>query len=332
MNQVFKPFLRRFVLVFFDDILVYSKSMSEHVIHLRSVLELLAPHHLYTKWSKCMFACSKVEYLGHVITAEGVHTDLKKVAAMQQWAISKDIKSLRGFLGLTGYYRKFVKGYGTIAAPLTSLLKKDSFCWSKEADLAFQQLKEAMLSPPVLALPDFDKPFVVECDASGRGVGAILMQQGRAIAYHSQALKGKNLALSTYEKELLALVIAMKRWIAYLVGRPFTVNTDQQSLKYLLEQKIGTPAQRKWFAKLLGYIFMVEYKKGKDNLVADALSRKVEIEDTDIDGEGGVLCMISFPTPAWLTNVKASYATDPLVQSIFQASQLGKEVPKGFSI
>ena len=217
---------------------------------------------------------------------------------------------------------------------MTTLLKKDSFCWSKKADLAFQQLKGAMTKPPVLALPDFDKPFVVECDASGRGVGAVLMQQGKPIAYHRQALKGKNLALSTCEKELLALVIAFKRWRAYLVGKPFTVKSDQQSLKYLLEQKIGTSTQQKWFAKLLGYNFVVEYKKGKDNLVADALSRKVEIEDIDLDGEnsGGVLCMISFPTPAWLTDLKASCATDQLVQSIFQASQLGKEVPKGFSI
>ena len=189
-----------------------------------------------------------------------------------------------------------------------------------------------MITPLVLALPDFDRLFVVECDASGKGVGVVLMQQGKPIAFHSQALKGKNLALSTYEKELLALVTAVKRWRAYLVGRPFTVKTDQQSLKYLLEQKIGTPAQQKWFAKLLGYNFVVEYKKGKDNLVFDALSRKVEIEDFNTDGEdyGGVLRMISFQTPAWLTDLKASYAIDQLAQSILQAYQLGKEVPKGF--
>ena len=169
-----------------------------------------------------------------------------------------------------------------------------------------------MVHPPMLALPNFDKPFMVECDASGRGIGVVLMQQGKPIAYHSQALKGKNLALSTYEKELLALVIAVKKWIGYMVERPFTVKIDQESLKYLLEQKIGTPAQQKWFAKLLGYNFVVEYKKGKDNLVANALSRKVEIEEFNPDDDvfDAVLCMASFLTPAWLANLKASYASD----------------------
>ena len=224
---------------------------------------------------------------------------------MQQWPVPKDVKALRGFLGLTGYYGKFVKGYGQIAAPLTALLKKDSFVWTLEAANAFQILKEAVSNPPVLALPNFSKPFTVECDASGVGLGVVLMQDHRLIAFHSQALKGNKLSLSTYEKELLALIMAVKKWRPYLLGRPFVIKTDHQSLKYLLEQRVGTPAQQRWITKLLGYAFIVEYKKGKENVVADALSRSSLVMLSE-----GTLCIISFPTPSWLSNLKKSYTSD----------------------
>ena len=213
--------------------------------------------------------------MGHIISGEGVQTDSKKTEAMLNWPAPNSLKSLRGFLGLTRYYRKFIKGYRQLASPLTDLLRKDAFHWDAATQYSFDQLKAMVASPPVLALPpDFSKTFLIECDASGHGLGAVLMQEGRPIAYHSQALKGKNIHLSTYEKELLALVVAVKKWRPYLLGKPFLIKTDQQSLKFLLDQKVGTPAQQKWIAKLMGYIFQVEYKKGRDNKVADALSRK----------------------------------------------------------
>nr|XP_023879731.1 uncharacterized protein LOC111992135 [Quercus suber] len=274
MNAIFRPYLRKFVLVFFDDILVFSSNFSDHLSHLKTVLEVLQSHQLYAKQSKCVFGCEEVEYLGHIISGSGVKADPRKTLAMQQWPIPQNIKSLRGFLGLTGYYRKFIKNYGAIAQPLTDLLKKDGFHWTDKALLAFNELKAAVVQPPVLALPDFSKSFIIECDASGYGLGAVLMQEQRPIAYHSQALKGKHLHLSAYETELLALATAVKKWRPYLLGRPFIVRTDHQSLKFLLEQRIATPAQQKWLAKLLGYAFIVEYKKGIENKVADALSRR----------------------------------------------------------
>ena len=225
-----------------------------------------------------------------------------------------------------------MKRYGLIVAPLTALLRKYSFTWTLAASKAFQLPKDAMSSPPVLALPDFTKPFVVECDASRLGVGVVLMQNQRPIAYHSQALKGKALALSTYEKELLALVVAVKKWRPYLLGRPFVIKTYHQSLKYLLEQKIGTLAQQKWITKLLGYAFIVEYKHGKENLVADALSRREDTRDVDANcSEVGNLCIISFPTPNWLDDLKASYFTDPTIQQTIQAIKSGQNVPVGFT-
>lgn len=183
MNAIFQPMLRKFVIVFFDDILVYSASIAEHGEHLTAVLTVLRENNFFVKMSKCSFCSTTVEYLGHLITAGLLKADPSKIEAMTAWPTPKNVKQLRGFLGLTGYYRRFIAQYALIAAPLTDLLKKDAFIWSAGAESSFQDLKEAMTSAPVLRLPDFDKPFCIETDASDTGIGAVLLQDNHPIAY-----------------------------------------------------------------------------------------------------------------------------------------------------
>ena len=183
MNSIFKPFLRKIMLVLFDDILIYSKSWEEHVQHVDKVLQLLKEQQLYAKPSKCFFGVKEVDYLGHIVSHEGVKVDLDKIKAMMDWADSQTWKSLRGFLGLTGYYRKFVWNYGRIIAPLTTLTKKDAFSQTLEATQAIEQLKEEMCKAPVLTTSYFTETFVVEFDALGNGIGVVLMQEGRPIVF-----------------------------------------------------------------------------------------------------------------------------------------------------
>lgn len=191
--------------------------------HIDVVFSILRTHKLYVKKEKCSFCQEEVKYLGHVISSKGVAVDSEKISTMLEWPKPKTIKALRGFLGLTGYYRKFIQHYRKIAAPLTSMLKKGNFRWEPKAEEAFEELKKAMTQAPVLALPDFSRQFIVECDASGSGIGAVLMQGKRPIAFFSQALQGKNLFLSTYEKEMLAFVLGVQRWRHYLLGQKFVV-------------------------------------------------------------------------------------------------------------
>ncbi|GKD52787.1 putative mitochondrial protein, partial [Tanacetum coccineum] len=212
MNEVFKAFLRKFTLVFFDDILVYSQTTEDHVTHLQLVLETMRRHKLYAKLSKCVFGTTHVEYLGYVISKEGMSTKPNKVRAMQDWPILTTLKQLKGFLGLTGYYRRFIKGFASLSRPLTQLLKENAFKWNSEAQLSFEPLKKAMVEAPVLGLPDFNQPFVIEIDASRVGLGAVLQQKGHPIAYLSKTLSPKHQSLSTYKKEFLAVLMALERW------------------------------------------------------------------------------------------------------------------------
>ncbi|CAL2229891.1 unnamed protein product [Prunus armeniaca] len=218
-----------------------------------------------------------VDYLGHTISAAGVGVDRKKIQCIKTWPKPATVKGLRGFLGLAGYYRKFVKDFGLISKPLTDMLRKDGFVWSTEAEKAFETLKHALTTTPILALPDFTKDFVIECDASNGGTGAILSQDRHPIAYLSKALSPKHRSLSVYDKEMMAVVHAVEHWRPYLLGRKFKILTDHQTIRYFLEQRITTTTQEKWLLKLLGYNYEIEYRAGKNNAGPDALSRKHEL-------------------------------------------------------
>jgi hypothetical protein len=309
MNATLSSLLHRCVLVFFGDILIYSSSFADHLQHVRAVLELLVRDKWQVKLSKCSFAQQQLSYLGHIISVAGVATDPSKIQVVASWATPRSLKELHSFLGLAGYYRRFVRHFGILSKPLTALLKKGSmFVWTSQHTTAFQALKDALVSAPVLALPNFALPFCLETDASNQGVGAVLMQGGHPITYLSKALGPKSQGLSTYEKEFLAILTAVDHWRHYLQLKEFHIVTDHRSLAQLDEQRLHTPWQKKMFSRLLGLQYRIMYKKGSENGAADALSRHPQLTQT---------CLaVSSCTPQWLTNIMDSYSHDDMSREI----------------
>ena len=225
------------------------------------------------KMSKCEFGMKEMLYLGHIISAKGVQVDMEKIRAIRDWPAPKTVTELRGFLGLCTYYRRYVKGFSQFDAPLTDLRKKGAFTWTELAQKSFEEMKVIMSSCSVLALPEFSQPFVVECDASGEVLGAVLMQNHHPIAFESRKLKNYECHFSIYDKEMLAILHTLTKFKQYLVGSKFKIKTDYNNLKYFLEQKELNEHQQKWFSKVQAYDFKIEYVKGKNIVVADALSR-----------------------------------------------------------
>ena len=234
MHRVFHPYLDRFVVVFVDDILIYSETKEDHEDHLRVVLQTLRDHQLYAKFSKCEFWLTEVRFLGHVVSASGVSVDLEKVEVVMSWERPKLVFEIRNLLGLDGYYRRFIEDFSRLAAPMTKLTRKEvKFEWNDSCERAFQELKRRLTSAPILVVPERGQEYSVYCDASKDGLECVLMQSGRVVAYGSRQLKNHEQNYPTHDMELAAIVFTLKIWRHYLYGEEFEVYSYHKSLKYI---------------------------------------------------------------------------------------------------
>jgi hypothetical protein len=275
MNKVFMEYLDKFVVVFIDDILIFSKTEEEHEEHLKLVLEKLRSNQLYAKFSKCEFWLTEVTFLWHIISAGGVSVDPGKVKDVLNWMPPTTVSEIRSFLGLAGYYRRFIKDFSKIDKPMTRLLEKNkAFEWTVKCQAIFEELKRRLTSAPVLVLPDLTKKFDIYCDASRQGLGCVLMQEGQVVCYASRQQRKHEENYPTHDLELAAVVHTLMIWRHYFIGHRCEIYSDHKSLKYIFTQNDLNLRQRRWLELIKDYDLGINYHPGKANVVADALSRK----------------------------------------------------------
>lgn len=288
MNTALRGLIGKICFVYLDDIIVFGKTMEEHNRNLIILFNRLRDTNLKLQPDKCEYVKPELEYLGHVITPDGVKPNEEKCKAVKEFPIPKTPKQVKSFLGLAGYYRKFIPKFSAIAKPLTDLTKNyqedksKSVEWTDKCQTAFDTLKNILINDPVLSYPDYTKKFVLTTDASNQGLGAVLSQEGHPCVYISRTLNKAEVNYTTKEKELLAIVWAVKRFRQYLLGRKFTIKTDHQALKWLANKPDPASRLLRWRLKLEEYEFEIEYVKGKHNTVADSLSREAYMEQPKI--------------------------------------------------
>jgi hypothetical protein len=291
MNSVFMPKLDKFVVVFIDDILIYSKNEEEHAKHLQIVLTRLREHQLHAKFSKCAFWLEEIQFLGNVLSAKGIAVDPSKVKYIMEWKSPTSVQQVRSFLGLAGYYHRFIPNFSKTVKPITELLRNDvKFNWFPKFNEAFKQLKVLLTTAPVLAQPDIEKPFDVYCDASDIGLRCVLMQEGRVIVYALRQLRRHEEHYPTHDLELAVVVHALKIWRHYLLGNLCHIYMDHKSLKYIFTQSELNMRQRRWLELIKDYDLEIQYHPGKANVVADALSRKAFCHCLTVKSPDTTLC------------------------------------------
>ena len=301
MNDVLHPFLDKFVIVYLDDILIYSKNDEEHAHHLELVFEALCTNKLFANPKKCKFYRDEVNFLGHVVSADGIRLDPKKVQAVRDWPTPRTVSEVRQFMGLVNYFHSFLKDLAKIATPLTDLLRNGTpWEWTADRAHTFKHLKQLVTDAPVLRPYDPDLPVTVYPDASGFAIGAWLGQEDkhgiRPVAYHSRKMSPAETRYDTREQELLAIFDALRVWRHYLEGRQFKVISDHQSLKWLQNQPFLTRRQARWVMAFQSYDFEIGYAPGKFNTVADVLSRRPDLAPKCIKCRASVLAEVNTVT------------------------------------